>query len=134
MYNLYFLKVLSRIQSWFVSFYSSYICICNKFKMFNNYIFQASLNSAYESCCTVTDKKKNLMTSYLCQILVLTNQIVQYKSGFLATEPDKIAEVNCQICSQRPNEPLLSLGVWCLSVCHQLLNILIFSCKWKRTW
>ena len=105
--------------------------------MFNNYIFQASLNSVYESCCTVSDKKKNLMTSYLSQILVLTNQIVQYKSGFLVTEPDKIAEVTFQIFSQRPNELQISLGVRCLFVClsstFEYFNLLMqdYSSKWS---
>jgi len=110
-----------------------FLVICSKNKCFNNYIFQASLNSVYESCCTVPDKKKNLMTSYLSQILVLTNQIVQYKSGFLVTEPDKIAEVTFQIFSQRKNELFISLGIRCLSVCCQLLCILIFSCKTTQT-
>ncbi|VDI48925.1 U3 small nucleolar RNA-associated protein 20, partial [Mytilus galloprovincialis] len=52
------------------------------------------------SCSNVPKKKQTLLTSYLTKILKLADQVVNYKSGFLVTDPDKIAKTLIEILKE----------------------------------
>ncbi|XP_063423263.1 small subunit processome component 20 homolog isoform X1 [Mytilus trossulus] len=78
--------------------------------------------STSTSCSHVAQKKQILLTSYLTKILKLADQVVNYKSGILVTDPDKIAKTLIEIL----NEPSLGEEIDETTI-HLVASLLLVS-------
>lgn len=52
-----------------------------------------TVNTAFESLAELQQKKQSLVTSFLTRLVMLLDQMVNYKSGILVTVPDQVAKV-----------------------------------------